>query len=133
MLDHQSQALLASCQFCRLIKLPIHWDKQTKKLIAIPPSSKHLLLWYWCLFGVSFGTLTSVFLSVRQLLMSRDNVRVSPIAVISSVLVVVLGSYVVYMGRVFLVYATHTVFFWTNLQSFKFAKKSTAAGTIYNG
>jgi hypothetical protein len=131
MLDHQSQALLASCQFCTFIKLPIHWDKQTKKLIVIPPSSKHLLLWYWCLFGVSFCTLTSVFLSVRQLLMSRD-VRVSPIAIISSVLVVVLGSYVLYMGRVFLVYATHTVFFWTNLQSFKFAKKSTP-GRIYEG
>jgi hypothetical protein len=126
MLDHQSQELINPCQFWSFLKLPVHWDKETKKFVVFNRMSKDLLIWYWCMIVGTFGTLSSMFVCVSQVI--NADVRFSPIVIVINVLMIVLGSYVGYIGRLLLVHATHTVFFWMNFQSFKIVKQQ--PGTI---
>jgi ABC-type multidrug transport system fused ATPase/permease subunit len=117
MLDEQSQAFLNACQFWSFIKLPIHWNNKRKKLIALPPSNKDLFVWYCCIFVAGFGTMSSMFVSVTQVI-NRDR-SVSLVVIVFNVIMVVGGFYTLFIGWVFFIHAKHTVFFWVNLKSFE--------------
>jgi hypothetical protein len=124
MIDQRSQELINTCQFWSFLKLPIHWDKETKQLIVFPPFCEELAIWNCCIIVASFGTLSSMFVNLTQLM--NRNSRISPLVVLVNVLMVFLGSYVVFLGCVFLNYAKHTAFFWVNLRSFKFDKQQSS-------
>jgi hypothetical protein len=121
MLDRESEILLNCGQLWKFVKLPIHWDRDKKKLVIFPIFCKDLLMWHICYAIVGFGTFSSMYVSLSQVV-HRD-FTISPDTIALNILMVIFGSGTFFTGAIFIIYSSHTVFFWENLQLLKFAER----------